>query len=60
MLVHDGQTKVKRLQHIGGGVLRVISDNANYENYDVKMDGTDIRIVGRVLRALPLSFIRFA
>lgn len=58
ILLHGGELVCKRLSLVGK-VLMVISDNTSYPawGWSYKPDGT--RIVGRVLRALPMNFKNF-
>jgi phage repressor protein C with HTH and peptisase S24 domain len=43
---------VKRLQMLPNGIIKVKSDNALYEPWEINkenLDGTDIEIIGRVV-----------
>jgi len=46
----EGTIQIKRLQRRPGSRIRVVSDNDNYEDFDVYLDeGMDFEILGRVL-----------
>jgi len=50
VIKHDGAIKIKRLQRLSGGRIRIISDNDAYPNEEIDPDdGTNFKILGRVL-----------
>ena len=55
ILLHAGELICKRLQMLGKH-LTVISDNRNYESWRWEDKPDETRIVGKVLRVLPLHF----
>lgn len=57
IVIVDGFAMVKRLQIVGGGNLRIISDNKSYEPFTARMD--EVHITGRVIRALPFAMKDF-
>ena len=49
---HDSNLLVKRLQLLPGGIIKVKSDNAMYEPWEInksQLDGTDLELIGRVV-----------
>jgi len=49
---HDNNLLVKRLQLLPGGIIKVKSDNAMYEPWEInksQLDGTDLELIGRVV-----------
>jgi phage repressor protein C with HTH and peptisase S24 domain len=49
---HEQNLLVKRLQMLPNGIIKVKSDNALYEPWEINkenLDGTDIEIIGRVV-----------
>jgi phage repressor protein C with HTH and peptisase S24 domain len=58
LIYHDGGLLCKRISRVGKK-LKVTSDNKHYDSWlwDDRMD--DTRIIGRVLRALPMDFKNF-
>jgi phage repressor protein C with HTH and peptisase S24 domain len=49
---HEQNLLVKRLQMLPNGIIKVKSDNALYEPWEInkeKLDSTDIEIIGRVV-----------
>jgi len=58
LIFHGGGLLCKRLSFVGR-VLTVLSDNAKYPPWPWEERFEDTRIIGRVLRALPLDFTDF-
>lgn len=58
ILLHGGELLCKRLSLIGKN-LTVISDNKNYESWLWNDKPDETRIIGKVLRALPMNFKNF-
>jgi len=58
LICHNNELLCKRLQVVGK-VLTVISDNNFYKTWPWEERPKDTRIVGRVLRALPMDFKDF-
>lgn len=59
LLVHDGHLICKRLSRPGKDIL-VSSDNPHYKAWKWSERPDQTRIVGRVLRALPIQFKKFS
>lgn len=59
LLVHDGHLICKRLSRPGKDIV-VSSDNPHYKSWNWKEKPEQTRIVGRVLRALPIQFKKFS
>lgn len=59
LLVHDGHLICKRLSRPGKDII-VSSDNPHYKSWKWKDRPEQTRIVGRVLRALPIQFKKFS
>lgn len=59
LLVHDGHLICKRLSRPGKDIT-VSSDNPHYKSWKWKDRPEQTRIVGRVLRALPITFKKFS
>lgn len=55
ILSHGGELVCKRLQLLGKD-LTVISDNKNYDSWKWESKPEETRIIGKVIRALPLDF----
>lgn len=58
VLLHGGELLCKRLSLVGRN-LTVISDNKNYESWLWNEKPDETKIIGRVLRALPINFKNF-
>lgn len=59
LLVHDGHLICKRLSRPGKDII-VSSDNPHYKSWNWSDRPDQTRIVGRVLRALPIQFKKFS
>jgi len=59
LLVHDGHLICKRLSRPGKDII-VSSDNPHYNSWKWSDRPEQTRIVGRVLRALPIQFKKFS
>lgn len=59
LLVHDGHLICKRLSRPGKDII-VSSDNPHYKSWNWSERPDQTRIVGRVLRALPIQFKKFS
>src|SRR5690606_33075987 len=59
LLVHDGHLICKRLSRPGKDII-VSSDNPHYKSWKWDERPEQTRIVGRVLRALPIQFKKFS
>ena len=59
LLVHDGNLICKRLSRPGKDII-VSSDNPHYKSWNWQERPDQTRIVGRVLRALPIQFKKFS
>ena len=49
---HDNTLLVKRLQMLPGGIIKVKSDNNQYDPWEInksQIDGTDLELIGRVV-----------
>lgn len=49
---HDNTLLVKRLQMLPGGIIKVKSDNTQYNPWEIhksQLDGTDLELIGRVV-----------
>ena len=49
---HDNNLLVKRLQMLPGGIIKVKSDNTQYDPWEInksQIDGTDLELIGRVV-----------
>lgn len=59
LLVHDGHLICKRLSRPGKDIM-VSSDNPHYVSWKWREKPDQTRIVGKVLRALPINFKKFS
>ncbi|BCU91133.1 hypothetical protein YP72344_26280 [Yersinia pseudotuberculosis] len=61
VFVFENSVFVKRLQKVKGRRLAVRSDNQAYETFYIEESEThDLRILGKVIRSLPIKLIEFA